>query len=85
MLQMGQNTVKNKAEQAPLVVLEPATAAGIKLFKLFTIPRSQPIGALHLNWLYDNHLKLSAPRSLDLQKATGSTSAPPSHSYGENQ
>ena len=35
---MGQNTVKNKAEQAPLVVLEPATAAGIKLFKLFTIP-----------------------------------------------
>ena len=29
---MGQNTVKNKAEQAPLVVLEPATAAGIKLF-----------------------------------------------------
>ncbi len=82
---MGQNTVKNKAEQAPLVGLEPATAAGIKLFKLFTIPRSQPIGALHLNWLYDNHLKLSELRNLDLQNTMGTTNVPPSHSYGENQ
>ena len=82
---MGQNTVKNKAEQAPLVVLEPATAAGIKLFKLFTIPRSQLIGALHLNWLCDNHLKVSESRSLDLQNAMGTTGLPPSHSYGENQ
>jgi hypothetical protein len=82
---MGQNTGKTRPNGHPLIVLEPTIAAGISLLKLLTIPRSPLIGALQLNWLCDNHLKLSEIRNLDLQKATGSTSAPPSHSYGENQ